>query len=75
MRSRKVARSFSCRAGAAADPDHARLVAARKTTLELPEIAAAEQALAPVAGSPSPYFLLRLTGFLREAAARLAPRA
>lgn len=29
--------------GAAADPDHARLVAARKTTLELPEIAAAEQ--------------------------------
>ena len=39
------------------------------------EIAAAEQALAPVDGSPSPYFLLRLTGFLREAAARLAPRA
>jgi len=30
-------------AGAADDPDHARLVAARKTTLELPEIAAAEQ--------------------------------
>ena len=30
-------------AGAADDPDHARLVAARKTTLELPEIASAEQ--------------------------------
>ena len=30
-------------AGATADPDHARLVAARKATLELPEIAAAEQ--------------------------------
>ena len=29
--------------GAAADPDHARLVAARKAALELPEIAAAEQ--------------------------------
>lgn len=28
---------------AVAEPDHARLVAARKTTLELPEIAAAEQ--------------------------------
>ena len=30
-------------AGASADPDHARLVAARKAALELPEIAAAEQ--------------------------------
>ena len=39
------------------------------------EIAAAEGALAPIAGSPSPFFLLRLTAFLREAAARLAPRA
>jgi len=39
------------------------------------EIAAAEQALEPIAGSPSPFFLLRLTGFLREAAGRLAPRA
>jgi hypothetical protein len=39
------------------------------------EIAAAEQALAPIAGSPSPFFLLRLTAFLREAAARLAPKA
>ena len=39
------------------------------------EIAAAEQALEPVAGSPSPFFLLRLTAFLREAAARLAPKA
>ena len=39
------------------------------------EIAAAEQALEPIAGSPSPYFLLRLTAFLREAAARLAPKA
>jgi len=29
--------------GAAADPEHARLVAARKAALELPEIAAAEQ--------------------------------
>ena len=29
--------------GAAADPEHARLVAARKATLEPPEIAAAEQ--------------------------------
>lgn len=29
--------------GAAADPDHARLVAARKAALELPEVAAAEQ--------------------------------
>ncbi|MGA0134152.1 MAG: polyprenyl synthetase family protein [Opitutales bacterium] len=37
------------------------------------EIAAAEAALAPAEGSPSPFFLLRLTGFLREAAARLAP--
>jgi hypothetical protein len=39
------------------------------------EIAAAEAALGPIAGSPSPFFLLRLTAFLREAAARLAPRA
>ena len=39
------------------------------------EIAAAELALEPVVGSASPYFLLRLTGFLREAAGRLAPRA
>jgi len=39
------------------------------------EIAAAEGALEPIAGSPSPFFLLRLTAFLREAAARLAPRA
>jgi octaprenyl-diphosphate synthase len=39
------------------------------------EIAAAEQALEPIAGSPSPFFLLRLTAFLREAAARLAPKA
>ncbi|MEO0040543.1 MAG: hypothetical protein RIS38_1491 [Verrucomicrobiota bacterium] len=39
------------------------------------EIAAAEQALDVVAGSPSPFFLLRLTGFLREAAARLTPAA
>jgi octaprenyl-diphosphate synthase len=39
------------------------------------EIASAEQALAPIEGSPSPFFLLRLTAFLREAAARLAPRA
>ena len=39
------------------------------------EIAAAEAALEPIAGSPSPVFLLRLTSFLREAAARLAPRA
>jgi octaprenyl-diphosphate synthase len=39
------------------------------------EIAAAEQSLEPIAGSPSPYFLLRLTAFLREAAARLAPKA
>ena len=38
------------------------------------EIAAAEQALEPIAGSPSPFFLLRLTAFLREAAARLAPK-
>ena len=29
--------------GAASDPDHARLVAARKAALELPEIASAEQ--------------------------------
>jgi len=29
--------------GASADPDHARLVAARKAALELPEVAAAEQ--------------------------------
>jgi octaprenyl-diphosphate synthase len=39
------------------------------------EIAAAEQALEPIAGSPSPFFLLRLTAFLRDAAARLAPKA
>ena len=39
------------------------------------EIAAAEQSLEPIAGSPSPFFLLRLTAFLREAAARLAPKA
>ena len=39
------------------------------------EIAAAEAALTPIAGSPSPFFLLRLTAFLREAAARLTPRA
>ena len=39
------------------------------------EIAAAEQALEPIAGSPSPFFLLRLTAFLRKAAARLAPKA
>ena len=36
---------------------------------------AAEAALTPIAGSPSPFFLLRLTAFLREAAARLTPRA
>ena len=38
------------------------------------EIAAAELALAPIEGSPSPYFLLRLTAFLREMAAKLAPQ-
>ena len=38
-------------------------------------LASAEGALGPIAGSPSPFFLLRLTAFLREAAARLAPRA
>ncbi len=37
------------------------------------EIAAAELALAPAEGSPSPFFLLRLTGYLRDAAAKLAP--
>jgi len=39
------------------------------------EIAAAEQALVPIEGTSSPFFLLRLTAFLREAAARLAPKA
>ena len=39
------------------------------------EIAAAETALSPVEGSPSPFFLLRLTAYLREAAAKLAPKA
>ncbi len=39
------------------------------------EIAASEQALAPIEGTPSPFFLLRLTAFLREAAARLTPRS
>jgi octaprenyl-diphosphate synthase len=37
------------------------------------EIAAAELALAPTEGSPTPFFLLRLTGFLRDTAARLTP--
>jgi octaprenyl-diphosphate synthase len=37
------------------------------------EIAAAETALLAIEGSPSPYFLLRLTSFLRLAAARLSP--
>jgi octaprenyl-diphosphate synthase len=37
------------------------------------EIAQAEQALTPIAGSPSPVYLLRLTGFLRMSAAKLAP--
>ena len=39
------------------------------------EIAAAEGALEPIAGSPSPFFLLRLTAYLRAAAAKLAPQA
>lgn len=39
------------------------------------EIAAADQALEPLAGTPSPFYLLRLTAFLRVAAARLAPPA
>ena len=39
------------------------------------EIAAAETALSPIEGSPSPFFLLRLTAYLREAAAKLAPKA
>ncbi len=39
------------------------------------EIALAEAALAPVEGTPSPFYLLRLTGFLRQAAAKLAPAA
>lgn len=39
------------------------------------EIAAAEQALAPIEGTPSPHFLLRLTAFLRVAAGRLTPPA
>ncbi len=39
------------------------------------EVASAEQALAAIEGSPSPFYLLRLTGFLRQAAAKLAPSA
>ena len=39
------------------------------------EIAAAEQALSAIEGSPSPFYLLRLTAFLRQAAAKLAPSA
>lgn len=38
------------------------------------EIAAAEQALAPIEGTPSLHFLMRLTAFLRTSAAHLAPR-
>ncbi len=37
------------------------------------EIASAELALAPLEGSSSPFYLLRLTAFLREVAAKLAP--
>lgn len=39
------------------------------------EIALAESALQPIEGSPSPFYLLRLTGFLRQTAAKLAPTA
>ncbi|MEY4034608.1 MAG: hypothetical protein RL492_1802 [Verrucomicrobiota bacterium] len=39
------------------------------------EVASAEQALTAIEGSPSPFYLLRLTGFLRQAAAKLAPTA
>ena len=39
------------------------------------EVASAEQALTAIDGSPSPFYLLRLTGFLRQAAAKLAPSA
>ncbi len=39
------------------------------------EMASAEQALTAIEGSPSPFYLLRLTGFLRQAAAKLAPSA
>jgi len=39
------------------------------------EIALAEGSLAATEGSPSPFYLLRLTGFLRQAAAKLAPAA
>ena len=39
------------------------------------EVASAEQALTAIEGSPSPFYLLRLTGFLRQAAAKLAPAA
>ena len=37
------------------------------------EIAQAEQALAPIQGTPSPLHLLRLTEFLKLSAAKLAP--
>ena len=37
------------------------------------EIALAERSLSAIEGSPSPFYLLRLTAFLRQAAAKLAP--
>lgn len=39
------------------------------------EIAQAEQAIVPIAGSPSPHYLLRLTNYLRLSAAKLAPQS
>lgn len=36
------------------------------------EIASAEQALSPIEGSPSPFYLLRLTAYLRAAVAKLS---
>jgi octaprenyl-diphosphate synthase len=39
------------------------------------EIASAEHALSPIEGSPSPFYLLRLTAYLRAATAKLSSHA